>query len=151
MLRQHHGQKDKAGKDYYLHPARVSKNCLDTDAKIAALLHDTVEDTGLTFEDLLQAKFPQSVVDGVDAVTRRDGESYAEFIERASCNKIGCEVKIRDLQDNMDITRLSNLTEKDLRRLNKYLHSWRYLKGLEVDTALITERSKFSLSPLNFY
>ncbi len=139
MIRQHQGQKDKAGKDYYFHPARVSKECLEIEAKIAALLHDTVEDTDLTFDDLLQAKFPPSIVDGVDAVTRRDGESYADFIERASYNKIGCEVKIHDLEDNMDITRLTNLTDKDLHRLNKYLHSWRYLNGLEEDTSLIAE------------
>lgn len=139
MLRQHHGQKDKAGKDYYFHPVRVSEKCIETDTKIVALLHDTVEDTGLTFENLIQAKFPQNIVDGIDAVTRKDGESYAGFIERSSYDKIGCKVKIHDLQDNMDITRLSNLTEKDLYRLNKYLHSWRFLKGLENDTSLIVE------------
>lgn len=139
MFRQHHGQKDKAGKDYYFHPARVSEECLETEAKIVALLHDTVEDTDLTFGDLAQAKFPQQIIDGIDAVTRREGESYADFIERASYDEIGSEVKINDLEDNMNITRLCNLTGKDFHRLNKYLHSWRYLNGLEEDTSLIIE------------
>lgn len=79
MIQQHLGQKDKAGRDYYFHPARVSGGCLETEAKIVALLHDTIEDTDLTFEDLAQAKFPQQIIDGIDAVTRKEGESYADF------------------------------------------------------------------------
>lgn len=63
----------------------------------------------------------------------------ADFIERASYDEIGSEVKINDLEDNMNITRLCNLTEKELHRLDKYLHSWRYLNGLEEDTSLIVE------------
>lgn len=66
-------------------------------------------------------------------------ERYADFIERASKDMLGKEVKIHDLEDNMDITRLPHLTKKDFHRLNKYLHSWRFLNGYEEDTSLISE------------
>lgn len=132
-------QKDKAGHDYIFHPMRVSIKCNLIESKIVALLHDTVEDTDLTLDTLRRYKFSEEIINGVASVTRNEGESYADFIERASKNEIGHEVKINDLEDNMNITRLSNLTEKDWHRLNKYLHSWRYLTSLEKTTELIKE------------
>lgn len=139
MFMLQHGQKDKAGMDYYFHPMRVSMKCNLIESKTVALLHDIVEDTTMTFEKLRIALFTEEIIEGVRAVTRKEGESYADFIERASKNEIGHEVKINDLEDNMNITRLSNLTEKDWHRLNKYLHSWRYLTSLEKTTELIKE------------
>lgn len=139
MLRQHFGQKDKAGKDYYFHPMRVSNECTLTTERIVALLHDTVEDTDMTFEKLERYGFAQEIINGVRAVTRQDGESYADFIARAAEDEIGREVKIADLQDNMNVTRLADLDEKDLHRLKKYLHAWRYLKYLEATTDLIKD------------
>lgn len=118
---------------------RVSIKCNLIESKIVALLHDTVEDTDLTLDTLRRYKFSEEIINGVASVTRNEGESYADFIERASKNEIGHEVKINDLEDNMNITRLSNLTEKDWHRLNKYLHSWRYLTSLEKTTELIKE------------
>lgn len=139
MFKQHYGQKDKAGHDYYFHPVRVSVECYGTDEKIVALLHDTIEDTGLTADDLRKAGFSDDIINGILAVTRKNGESYAQFIERVKQNRLGLTVKLRDLEDNMDITRLPNLMERDCHRLNKYLHSWRYLVGLEKDTSMIKE------------
>lgn len=137
MLRRHHGQKDKAGRDYYFHPMRVAHRCVDPKAKIVALLHDTIEDTGLTPGELRQEGFGEDIISGVLAVTRREGETYAQFIGRAKRDAYGASVKISDLEDNMDVTRLPDLKEKDWHRLNKYLHAWRYLCNLEKDTSLI--------------
>lgn len=135
----HQGQKDKSGADYIGHPLRVSARCQSPKAKIAGLLHDTVEDTYVTPQLLKEMGFDDDIVEAVLALSRRADETYAEFIVRASQNEIAKEVKIADLEDNMDIRRLPELSEKDTIRIKKYLHSWRYLKGLENDTDLITD------------
>jgi len=130
----HAGQVDKAGKDYIGHPIRVASRCQSEDARIVALLHDTIEDTDVTPDYLLGEGFPQRIVDGVLAVTRQTGETYDEFIDRAAKNRIGREVKIADLLDNMDITRLDYpLSEKDFERLNRYLKSYKKLTALSAD------------------
>ena len=139
MFMMQHGLKDKAGKDYYFHPMRVSMKCNLIESKTVALLHDIVEDTTMTFEKLRIAQFSEEIINGVRAVTRKDSESYADFIERASQDELGHAVKIYDLEDNMNITRLSNIGEKDWHRLNKYLHAWRYLTGLETTTENIKD------------
>ena len=135
----HSGQKDKGGHPYYLHTIRVSKKCNSDYSQIAAFLHDTIEDTDMTTGDLLSAGFPKEIVDAVAALTRQEGESYADFIARASENKIAKEVKIADLEDNIDVKRLETITPEDAIRLEKYLHAWRYLKGIETDTHLIKD------------
>ena len=121
------GQKDKAGSPYIFHPIRVSNRCLTDEEKIVALLHDIIEDTNLSASDLLAAGFPRMIVEAVLSVTRNKGESYEDFIIRSKQNPIGRQVKIHDLEDNMDITRIRQLTEKDLERLNKYLRAYRAL------------------------
>lgn len=136
----HRGQKDKSGEDYIEHPLRVSERCKSEKAKIAGLLHDTIEDTCVTPQLLKEKGFDDDIVEAVLALSRRPDETYAEFIVRVSRNEIAKEVKIADLEDNMDVRRLPELTEKDSKRVRKYLHSWRYLKGLETDTDLICEQ-----------
>ncbi len=126
-LENHAGQVDKAGHMYISHPIRVAQRCALPEEKIVALLHDTLEDTQVTAGYLLAEGFPQEIVDAVKSVTKVPGESYREFVRRASANRIGRMVKIHDLEDNMDITRLNDLGDDDLRRLRKYLHSYRYL------------------------
>lgn len=133
----HKNQKDKAGADYIGHPLRVSARCSGKQAKIVGLLHDTVEDTYVTTQLLNNMGFEKDVVDAVVALNRRANESYAEFIVRVSQNVIAKEVKIADLEDNMDICRLQEFTEEDAMRVRKYLHSWRYLKGYEDNVDLI--------------
>lgn len=124
----HKGQKDKAGAEYVAHPRRVAEYCLSDEAKIVALLHDTIEDTIVTPTFLLKNGFPQEIIDAILSVTRQDGESYDDFILRAKNNPIGREVKIADLLDNMNITRLPYpLQEKDFARLNKYLKAYKIL------------------------
>lgn len=135
----HKGQKDKAGEDYINHPMRVSARCKSPKAKVVGLLHDTIEDTFITPQLLTEKGFDEDVVEAVLALSRRPDETYADFIVRASQNEIAKEVKIADLEDNMDVRRLPELTDEDMARVKKYLHSWRYLKGLESDTASIRE------------
>lgn len=128
----HKGQKDKGGSDYILHPLRVSKRCFKYEEKIVAILHDTIEDTFVAPKYLNEQGFSQEIIDGVLSVTKKDGEDYEDFIKRAATNLIGRVVKLADLEENMDIRRLEYpLEECDLRRLNKYLKAYKYLKSLE--------------------
>lgn len=127
-LTAHAAQTDKMGMPYHLHPERVAARCA-TDAEIiVALLHDTIEDTHVTPEFLLEQGFPKEIVDGVLSVTKREGESYEDFVVRAKKNPIGRMVKIHDLEDNMDIRRLNELSDESVERLRKYLKAYHYLK-----------------------
>lgn len=124
----HINQVDKAGSPYIFHPIRVSNRCSTDDERIVALLHDTIEDTEVTPEYLLTEGFPRNIVYAILSVTRNEGESYEDFIKRSRLNPIGRKVKLHDLEDNMDITRLNELTGKDIDRLNKYIKAYKYLK-----------------------
>ena len=123
----HAGQTDKAGMPYFLHSVRVADRCRSLEEKITALLHDTIEDTDVTPDFLLTEGFPTIIVDAVLSVTRRNDENYEDFINRCETNPIGREVKIHDLEDNMDITRLRVIDEADVIRLRKYLKAYRKL------------------------
>ncbi len=126
----HAGQKDKVGMPYYLHPERVAARCATDAEAIVALLHDTIEDTDITPEYLLAKGFPQYIVDGVLSVTKREGESYEDFVARAKQNPIGRMVKIHDLEDNMDLRRLDELTDEMVSRQRKYLKAYHFLKQM---------------------
>ena len=126
-IRAHKGQKDKAGHDYILHPIRVSERCDDPRAKIVALLHDTIEDTDVTADYLREEGFTEEIVEAVLAVTRREGEEYDDYVRRAAQNELGRMVKRADLEDNMGIRRLPELTDRDVERLRKYLRAWQYI------------------------
>ena len=125
--RAHAGQKDKAGQDYILHPIRVAERCDDPRAKIVALLHDTIEDSDVTADYLREEGFTEEIAEAVLAVTRREGENYDDYVRRAAQNELGRMVKRADLEDNMDIRRLPELTDCDVERLRKYLRAWRYI------------------------
>ena len=126
----HAGQVDKAGKPYIFHPMRVCCRCFTDEEKVVALLHDTIEDTDITAEYLLSEGFPRSIVDAVLSVSRNEDESYEDFVKRTRLHPLGKAVKLHDLEDNMDISRLEQVTDKDLARLNKYIKAYRYLKEL---------------------
>jgi (p)ppGpp synthase/HD superfamily hydrolase len=129
----HKGQKDKSGADYILHPLRVMQRGKTETEKICGALHDVIEDTDWTFEALEKEGFSEEVIAVLRCVTKlSEEEDYDSFIERVATNPIAIQVKINDLLDNMDITRLSRLTEMDIKRLNKYLKAYRKLstKGL---------------------
>ena len=121
----HRGQFDKAGKPYITHPLRVMNN-LGLDAtleeQMAALLHDTMEDCGVTRELLQSQGFPENVIAAVEHLTK-DAAGLADYdraIERVMLNPIAVKVKIADLTDNMDLTRIAAPTEKDWARVEKY-------------------------------
>lgn len=116
----HAGQTDKAGAPYILHPLRVML-MLATDAeRIVGVLHDVVEDTAVTFNDLRAEGFTDEILAALESVTKRDGEEYEAFVLRAGQNPIGRSVKLADLRDNSDISRIASPTEKDYGRLEKY-------------------------------
>ena len=116
----HNGQVDKGGQLYILHPLRVMLSCETVEQKIVAVLHDTIEDTDLQLSTI-RVRFGNTVADAVDALSRRDGESYAAFIQRCAQNTLAADVKMRDLEDNMNLDRLGREpTEKDMARLDKY-------------------------------
>ena len=127
----HEGQVDKAGQPYVEHPLRMMQSLEGEDEKIVALLHDVVEDTLTTLDMLRSAGYQQHILEAVDCLTKRDGEAYEAFIERAAANPIARRVKIADLKDNMNPARISNLTEKDRQRMEKY---GRALQRLEMET-----------------
>jgi len=129
----HKGQKDKAGEDYSHHPFRVAEKCQSISAKVVALLHDTIEDTDVTAEHLRNEGFPEEIISAVLSVTKQEGENYEDFVCRAAENAIGREVKIADLEDNMDIRRLKEITDDDVARLRKYHRAWQYLKKLSAE------------------
>lgn len=125
----HRGQVDKAGKPYILHVLRVMHTVVGEQAQMVAVLHDVVEDCeGWTLERLLDEGFDQAVVEGVDAVTRREGESYLAFIDRAKLSPLGRVVKLADLEDNMNVRRLPKVRSSDAKRLEKYRDAWEQLK-----------------------
>jgi len=128
-VKYHEGQVDKLGKPYVEHPIRVMKQCGNEDEKIVALLHDIVEDTPVTFADLRQEGFDKHIIKAIDCITHREGESYHEYLNRVKSNPIATWVKRYDLQDNMDLDRLPNITDKDLSRLEKYLYAYNELEG----------------------
>lgn len=116
----HRGQTDKAGAPYILHVLRVMLRVRGLDEQIAAVLHDTVEDTDTTL-DRVRIRFGDAVADAVDALTRRRGETYTDFIERCRENPIARVVKLADLADNMNLERLGReLTAEDAKRHRKY-------------------------------
>jgi (p)ppGpp synthase/HD superfamily hydrolase len=116
----HEGQRDKAGAPYVLHPLRVMFQLSTDEERIAAVLHDVVEDTPWTLDGLRAEGFSENVVNAVDALTRREDEDYEVFVRRAAENPLARRVKIADLRDNLDLSRIANPTERDRKRVEKY-------------------------------
>ncbi|WP_120489240.1 phosphohydrolase [Bergeyella cardium] len=126
----HSGQVDKGSSPYILHLIRVMNAGTTTEEKICGMLHDLVEDTDWTFEQLRNEGFDERIIEALKCLTKNEGEGYDSFIQRVITNSIAIKVKLNDLQDNMDIRRLSEITEKDRERLNKYLRAYKYLKSI---------------------
>lgn len=116
----HAGQVDKAGQPYILHPLRVMLRVTGEYERMAAVLHDAVEDTPLTLAQLTGAGFPAEVVAAIEALTKRPGESRMQAATRAAANPIARVVKLADNAENMDLSRIAAPTEKDFARLEEY-------------------------------
>lgn len=123
----HEGQVDKSGVPYVFHPLHLAEQ-METEEEICtALLHDVVEDTKWTLAELEAEGFPASVLDAVRLLTREKDVSYMAYIERLSGNQIARKVKLADLEHNSDLTRLIEVTERDLRRQEKYFLAKEFL------------------------
>jgi len=118
--RAHAGQTDKAGEPYIFHPLRLMLAVKTREQQKAAVLHDVVEDTTLTLDDLRAEGFSEEVLEAVKALTKAEGEARLEAAQRAAQNPIARAVKLADVTDNMDLTRIANPTEKDYARLKEY-------------------------------
>ncbi len=127
----HEGQVDKAGQPYIEHPLRVMDMGTTEDEKIVGVLHDVVEDSTLTFEKLLEEGFSINVIEALRCITKLSkDEPYEKFIKRIKKNPLAVKVKVNDLTDNMDIRRLAYISEKDVKRLRKYLKAYKQLLGV---------------------
>jgi (p)ppGpp synthase/HD superfamily hydrolase len=121
----HHGQLDKAGQPYILHPLRVMLRFKTEAERVVAALHDVIEDSrqaieSVTLDSLRWSGLPDHLVAALNALTRREGESYRDFIQRCAKDQIALRVKIADLEDNMDMSRIAVPSEEDQRRYQKY-------------------------------
>lgn len=125
----HQGQQDRYGRPYILHPLRVMFSLDKEIDQIVGILHDVVEDSDTTFEDLRQMGYSQQVIEALDGVTRRENETYDEFVTRSLQHPVSRRVKLADLEDNMDLRRLpGEPTEKDCARLKRYRKAWERLR-----------------------
>ena len=126
-VEKHKNQTDKAGNPYILHPLHVMENVNSKEGKIVAILHDIIEDTYITENYLLKIGLSKRIVDAVVALTRSEDIDYQEYIKNLSSNPLAKEVKLADLEHNMDLKRLPTLEEKDLERNRKYQIAYHYL------------------------
>jgi hypothetical protein len=115
----HRRQVDKAGAPYILHPLRVMQGVSGDERRIAAVLHDVVEDCGID-PAAIAARFGDAVADAVIALSRQEGEEYDAFIDRCARNPIARDVKRADIADNLDLSRLPAVTPRDHERVAKY-------------------------------
>ena len=126
--RLHQGQLDKAGQPYIGHPARVAGRLETPEARVVGWLHDTVEDTGLTLEEVTEQFGPETAA-ALDAVTRRAWEDWDTYLLRVKANPIATQVKISDLIDNSNLGRIRRITMKDVKRQEKYNKALQFLMG----------------------
>lgn len=119
--REHAGDIDKAGSPYIFHPLRLMFAVQTPFEKMAAVLHDVVEDTPVSLEDLGKEGFHPEVIAAVDALTKRSGESRLDAASRAAANPIARVVKLADVTDNMDLSRIAEPTDRDFERLKEYV------------------------------
>ena len=116
----HAGQRDKAGQPYIFHPLRVMFRVDGEHEQMAAVLHDVVEDTAITIDDLAREGFPPAVLRAVEALTKLPGETRLEAAARAAADPVARKVKLADNAENMDLSRIPNPTDKDYARCREY-------------------------------
>ena len=123
----HRGQFDKAGIDYIEHPIFVASQVDSEEEKAVALLHDVIEDSSVTAEELLNAGLPETVVTAVQILSKKKGQDYQTYLKTVKSNPLARAVKLADLKHNSDLLRLETITDKDLERLEKYKKDIDYL------------------------
>ncbi len=129
-IKAHSGQVDKAGQPYILHPLRLMFRFKTEVEMIVAVMHDVIEDSNFTSNELAKMGYSDAVLNALDCLTKRSNEDYDSFILRVSQNSLAKKVKTEDIKDNLDITRLDNDTEKDLQRLKRYHRALKVLTNM---------------------
>lgn len=125
----HRGQVDKARQPYIRHCMRVMENVRGDDyVKMAAVLHDLLEDTSVTVKNLQDAGYPMDVVSLIYRLTREKDTPYMEYINNIGLHSVTARIKVVDLEDDMDLSRFPEITEIDIRQLEKYKKAWDYLQ-----------------------
>jgi (p)ppGpp synthase/HD superfamily hydrolase len=119
-LKAHKGKTDKGGNPYILHPLRIMTSMDTLEEKITAILHDVIEDSDISVEYLTKHKFPESITNAITLLSKTKNQNYDDYIKEIKKNKLATKVKIADLEDNMNLSRLKSITEKDKQRLLKY-------------------------------
>lgn len=116
----HKEQVDKSGMPYVFHPFHLAEQMTDETTTVVALLHDVVEDTELTFDDLEKQGFGEEIISVLKLLTHNDDTPYMDYVAKIKNNKIATAVKLADLRHNSDLTRLDVVDEKALKRKEKY-------------------------------
>ena len=124
----HKEQIDKSGMPYVFHPFHLAEQMQDEESTIVALLHDVVEDTDYTLDDLSKMGFDDSVLTAINLMTHEDGVPYMDYVEQIKTNPIAKTVKLADLRHNSDMTRLEVVTPRDQERAEKYLAAIKLLE-----------------------
>ena len=127
----HRGQTDRTGLPYVFHPYHLAEQMEDEYTTVAALLHDVVEDTPITFDDLKKQGIPDEVIAALRLLTHSPGVPYFDYVRGVIGNRIATAVKLADLRHNSDLSRLDTVTERDIERQKKYLRAIRILTGQE--------------------
>lgn len=130
----HLGQHDKIGEPYVLHPIRVMLAMCTLVERTVAILHDVIEDTGETAEGLIKRGYPKRIVQAIEAMSKRKGEDYMQFMARVSNDPIALKVKLADIRDNMSPIRQYSLPPEHRGRLvDKYMKAIKYLQDREAE------------------
>lgn len=124
----HKGQVDKGGNPYINHPTAVAESVKDTEEKIVAYLHDVIEDTDITLEDLKIMGFTKPILTALERITKEKGVSYDKYLEGVREDRISLNVKIADIKNNMDLSRIKKPTQKDFDRVEKYKKALDFLE-----------------------
>ena len=127
----HQDQNDRSGIPYILHPIHVAEQMKDEATTIVALLHDVVEDTSVTLEDLKKYGFSQEVLDAIELLTHKDGVKYLDYIRALGKNPIARKVKVEDIKHNTDLTRTTNINDKVYKKMPTYQEALKILSEIE--------------------
>ena len=148
----HDGQIDKGGHPYIFHLLRVMMEQETDESRIVGVLHDLFEDCDWTQDDLRRHGFSEEIIAAVESVTRRQQETYKEFIKKAASNPIGRKVKLADLRDNCDLERLPHASDIDYQRVEKYQRAITFIEDLFDEKCLSSSdchaRSSLARSPV---
>ncbi len=119
----HKNQIDKSGLPYIYHPFHLAEQMNDETTVCVAFLHDVVEDTDITFDQLEQQGFTKEIIDALKLMTHDDAAPYMDYVKNIKSNPVAAAVKLADLKHNSDLTRLDTVDEKALKRREKYLQA----------------------------